>query len=52
MSEQTNGSSALLSLEGVNTYYGQMHILQDTSLNGRGRLVCPLVATRRESPPP
>ena len=41
MSEQTNGSSALLSLEGVNTYYGQMHILQDTSLNvGEGELVC------------
>ena len=41
MSEQTNGSSALLSLEGVNTYYGQMHILQDTSLTvGEGELVC------------
>ena len=41
MSEQTNESSALLSLEGVNTYYGQMHILQDTSLNvGEGELVC------------
>ena len=41
MSERTNGSSALLSLEGVNTYYGQMHILQDTSLNvGEGELVC------------
>ena len=41
MSEQANGSSALLRLEGVNTYYGQMHILQDTSLNvGEGELVC------------
>ena len=41
MSEQTNASSALLSLEGVNTYYGQMHILQDTSLSvGEGELVC------------
>ena len=41
MSEQTNGSPTLLSLEGVNTYYGQMHILQDTSLNvGEGELVC------------
>ena len=41
MSEQMNESSALLSLEGVNTYYGQMHILQDTSLNvGEGELVC------------
>jgi branched-chain amino acid transport system ATP-binding protein len=41
MSEQTNGSSALLSLEDVNTYYGQMHILQDTSLHvGEGELVC------------
>jgi branched-chain amino acid transport system ATP-binding protein len=41
MSEQTNGSPALLRLEGVNTYYGQMHILQDTSLIvGEGELVC------------
>ena len=41
MSEQMNESSALLSLEGVNTYYGQMHILQDTSLKvGEGELVC------------
>jgi branched-chain amino acid transport system ATP-binding protein len=41
MSDATNGSQALLSLEGVNTYYGQMHILQDTNLNvGAGELVC------------
>jgi len=41
MSEQSNGSQALLRLEGVNTYYGQMHILQDASLNvGEGELVC------------
>ena len=35
MSEQTNGSSALLELDGVNTYYGQMHILQDVEPAGR-----------------
>ena len=41
MSKQTDGSPALLRLEGVNTYYGQMHILQDTSLIvGEGELVC------------
>ena len=31
----------LLRLEGVNTYYGQMHILQDVNLEvGEGELVC------------
>jgi branched-chain amino acid transport system ATP-binding protein len=31
----------LLRLEGVNTYYGQMHILQDVNLQvGEGELVC------------
>jgi branched-chain amino acid transport system ATP-binding protein len=31
----------LLLLEGVNTYYGQMHILQDVNLHvGEGELVC------------
>ena len=36
-----NGSRALLQLEGVNTYYGQMHILQDANLEvGAGELVC------------
>jgi branched-chain amino acid transport system ATP-binding protein len=31
----------LLRLEGVNTYYGQMHILQDVNLEiGQGELVC------------
>ena len=41
MSEVTNGSQPLLSLEGVNTYYGQMHILQDANLRvGAGELVC------------
>jgi branched-chain amino acid transport system ATP-binding protein len=41
MTDATNGSQALLSLQGVNTYYGQMHILQDTNLNvGAGELVC------------
>jgi len=38
---QTNGSQPLLSLDGVNTYYGQMHILQDANLRvGAGELVC------------
>jgi branched-chain amino acid transport system ATP-binding protein len=37
----TNGSPALLRLEGINTYYGQMHILQDVDLEvGEGELVC------------
>jgi len=37
----TNGSGALLQLAGVNTYYGQMHILQDTDLRvNAGELVC------------
>jgi len=41
MSEGTNGSQPLLRLEGINTYYGQMHILQDTNLEvGEGELVC------------
>ena len=41
MSDTTTGSAALLELQAVNTYYGQMHILQDTSLNvGEGELVC------------
>jgi branched-chain amino acid transport system ATP-binding protein len=42
VSETTNGAgSALLELEGINTYYGQMHILQDASLRvDAGELVC------------
>jgi branched-chain amino acid transport system ATP-binding protein len=37
----TNGSIALLELTGINTYYGQMHILQDANLRiGAGELVC------------
>ena len=41
MSDTTDGSQPLLSLAGVNTYYGQMHILQDTNLTvGAGELVC------------
>ena len=37
----TDGGPALLSLDGVNTYYGQMHILQDANLRvGAGELVC------------
>jgi len=40
-SPSTNGSAALLRLDGVNTYYGQMHILQDVHLHvGDGELVC------------
>jgi branched-chain amino acid transport system ATP-binding protein len=37
-----NGQPApLLRLEGINTYYGQMHILQDVNLEvGEGELVC------------
>ena len=36
-----NGAAPLLRLEGVNTYYGQMHILQDVDLEvGEGELVC------------
>ena len=34
-------SAPLLELEGVNTYYGQIHILQDSNLVVReGELVC------------
>ena len=42
MSETTNGRpEPLLRLEGINTYYGQMHILQDVNLEvGEGELVC------------
>ena len=42
MSEPTNGAgAALLELEGINTYYGQMHILQNVNLEvGEGELVC------------
>jgi branched-chain amino acid transport system ATP-binding protein len=41
MSESTNGPQPLLRLEGVNTYYGQMHILQDANLSvAEGELVC------------
>jgi branched-chain amino acid transport system ATP-binding protein len=38
----TNGNpEPLLRLEGINTYYGQMHILQDVNLEvGEGELVC------------
>jgi branched-chain amino acid transport system ATP-binding protein len=39
--ETTNGSDALLHVEDINTYYGQMHILQDANLQvGSGELVC------------
>jgi branched-chain amino acid transport system ATP-binding protein len=37
----TNGPAPLLRLEGINTYYGQMHILQNVNLEvGEGELVC------------
>ena len=36
-----DGTTTLLRLEGVNTFYGQMHILQDVNLEvGAGELVC------------
>ena len=36
-----NGAEPLLKLEGVNTYYGQIHILTDSNLYvGEGELVC------------
>jgi branched-chain amino acid transport system ATP-binding protein len=42
VSTASNGGPAtLLRLEGINTYYGQMHILQDVNLEvGEGELVC------------
>ncbi|MGH3021929.1 MAG: ATP-binding cassette domain-containing protein, partial [Gaiellaceae bacterium] len=41
MSDATNGSGALLQLEAINTYYGQMHILQNANLRvDAGELVC------------
>ncbi|MEP7224822.1 MAG: ATP-binding cassette domain-containing protein, partial [Actinomycetota bacterium] len=37
----TETSEPLLLLEGINTYYGQMHILQDVNLQvAEGELVC------------
>ena len=36
-----NEAAPLLQLEGINTYYGQIHILQDSNLVVReGELVC------------
>jgi branched-chain amino acid transport system ATP-binding protein len=36
-----DGTTPLLRLDGVNTYYGQMHILQNVNLEvGAGELVC------------
>jgi branched-chain amino acid transport system ATP-binding protein len=41
VTESANGSGPLLRLEDINTYYGQMHILQDANLDvGQGELVC------------
>jgi len=38
---ENDQTQPLLRLEGVNTYYGQMHILQDVNLDvGQGELVC------------
>jgi branched-chain amino acid transport system ATP-binding protein len=37
----TNGITPLLALSGINTYYGQIHILQDVNLEvGAGEFVC------------
>jgi branched-chain amino acid transport system ATP-binding protein len=37
----TNGSAPLLELDGIHTYYGEINILRDVSLNVRpGELVC------------
>jgi branched-chain amino acid transport system ATP-binding protein len=41
VSTQNGAPEPLLRLEGINTYYGQMHILQDVNLEvGEGELVC------------
>ncbi len=41
MSETNGTPEPLLRLEGINTYYGQMHILQDVNLEiGEDELVC------------
>jgi branched-chain amino acid transport system ATP-binding protein len=41
VSARARQASPLLRLEGVNTYYGQMHILRDVDLEvGEGELVC------------
>ncbi len=41
MSVANGKPEPLLRLEGINTYYGQMHILQDVNLEvGEGELVC------------
>ena len=41
MSVANGKPEPLLRLEGINTYYGQMHILQDVNLKvGEGELVC------------
>ena len=41
MSAATEMPAPLLQLEGINTYYGQIHILQDSNMVVReGELVC------------
>ena len=41
MNEGNGGTRPLLRLDGINTYYGQMHILQDVNLEvGEAELVC------------
>ncbi|HWG56987.1 MAG TPA: ABC transporter ATP-binding protein [Gaiellaceae bacterium] len=41
MSAATNGAAPLLELDGVNTFYGPIHILQDVNLHvAPGELVC------------
>jgi len=41
VNEGNGGTQPLLRLDGINTYYGQMHILQDVNLQvGEAELVC------------
>jgi branched-chain amino acid transport system ATP-binding protein len=41
VNEGNGGTQPLLRLDGINTYYGQMHILQDVNLEvGEAELVC------------
>jgi branched-chain amino acid transport system ATP-binding protein len=41
VNEGNGGAQPLLRLDGINTYYGQMHILQDVNLEvGEAELVC------------
>ncbi len=49
MSSATTATPPLLQLEGINTYYGQIHILQDENIVvAEGELVCLLGEKRVE----